>query len=435
MISRTKCESSQYRLKDTYGYNGMDGWDISLRIQSTGAGATNRVFGSQEFYILLGGTEAMSSEVTFHEYAHDVIYRLYNDAYIQTGQSGQVRLEAAAMDEGFSDYFAADKTNDQTYGGPDPDVDPNAPAGDGVVIRFLFNSCTMDDFNGEWPCGGSEHSRGRMIGGAVWRIRIAIGTEASEILFDALQITPLARTFENLRARYVAADNARNNGANAAVIEQKFVERKIGGPVMPGVPGITITGPGFPKITWDDNSVTEDGYLVERQFNSGSWSVLDDLSPNTEQYTDYDYKCLGGGSGSYSYRIQGYNDGGETYSAITTLLLSTCEEMLRVVQATPSIEAQTMEQVDLAGRTALEAAHPNPFNPTTTIRYELAEAGPVQLVVYNVLGREVAVLVDHDQAAGVHDVYFEASHLPSGLYIVRLKAAHQQFSRTMLLAK
>jgi len=45
------------------------------------------------------------------------------------------------------------------------------------------------------------------------------------------------------------------------------------------------------------------------------------------------------------------------------------------------------------------------------------------------------VLVNHDQTAGVHDVHFEASHLPSGLYIVRLKAAHQQFSRTMLLAK
>ncbi len=340
------------------------------------------------------------------------------------------------MDEGFSDYFAADKTNDQTYGGPEPDADPNAPAGDGVTIRYLYNSCTMDDFDGDWPCGGSAHSRGRMIGGAVWRIRIAIGTEASEILFDALQITPLAHTFEELRARYVAADVARNSGSNAAVIEQKFVERKIGGPVAPGTPDITITGPGFPKVTWDDNSVTEDGYLVERKFNSGSWSVLDDLSPNTEQYTDYDYKCLGGGSGTYYYRIQGYNDAGESYSPTIELYLSNCETgPWRVVQAPPLVEAQTLEQVDLAGRTALEAAHPNPFNPTTTIRYELAEAGLVQLVVYDVLGREVAVLVDHDQAAGVHDVNFEASHLPSGLYIVRLKAAHQQFSRTMLLAK
>lgn len=416
-------------IKDTYSYSGMDGVTHPLTISSSGTGSTTGVA------ISLGGTEAMSSEVTLHEYTHDVIYKIYGNKFINTGQSGQTYDESYAMDEGFADYFAADKTNDYTYGGPEADADPNAPSGDGVGIRFLYNTCTMDDFDSGWPCGSEQHNRGRIIGGAVWRIRIAIGTEASEILFDALQISPLPHTFEDLRARYVAADVARNSGANAAVIEQKFVERKIGGPVAPGLPSITITGPGFPQIAWDDNSVTEDGYLIERKFNAGSWSVLDDLSPNTEQYTDYDYKCLGGGSGTYSYRIQGYNDGGETYSATTTLLLSTCEELERVVQAPPPVEVQALEQVNLGGRTALEAAHPNPFNPTTTLRYVLAEAGAVRMAVYDVLGREVAVLVDDTKAAGMYEVDFEASHLPSGLYIVRLKTADRQFSRTVLLAK
>ena len=59
----------------------------------------------------------------------------------------------------------------------------------------------------------------------------------------------------------------------------------------------------------------------------------------------------------------------------------------------------------------------------------------MSLIVYDVLGREVAVLVDHNEAAGAHEVNFEASHLPSGLYVVRLRAAGRQFSQAVLLAK
>lgn len=94
-----------------------------------------------------------------------------------------------------------------------------------------------------------------------------------------------------------------------------------------------------------------------------------------------------------------------------------------------------------AGKTAqatafmLEGNHPNPFNPRTTIRYGLAEAGPVQLRVYDVLGREVAVLVDGWQAAGMHAVAFEAGVLSSGTYVYRLTAAGEVKTGRMLLLK
>ncbi|NBC17090.1 MAG: T9SS type A sorting domain-containing protein [Bacteroidetes bacterium] len=65
----------------------------------------------------------------------------------------------------------------------------------------------------------------------------------------------------------------------------------------------------------------------------------------------------------------------------------------------------------------------------------LAQGGPVRLVVYDVLGREVAVLVDEVQPAGAHDVAFDGTSLPSGAYVYRLRTAEGQFSRTMLLAK
>jgi hypothetical protein len=128
----------------------------------------------------------------------------------------------------------------------------------------------MDDFDGTWPCGGDEHNRGRIISGAIWRIRAQIGMEASRILFDALQIQPFAHTFEDLRGRYVAADNARNNGVNAAVIEQKFVDRLIGGPVAP-TSLVTLGDPGSGNVnlSWNDLSSLEQGYKIERRLNGG----------------------------------------------------------------------------------------------------------------------------------------------------------------------
>ena len=58
--------------------------------------------------------------------------------------------------------------------------------------------------------------------------------------------------------------------------------------------------------------------------------------------------------------------------------------------------------------------YPNPFNPRTEIRFALPEAGHVQLVVYDVMGREVARLIDQPLGAGTHAVTWDASRLPSG---------------------
>ncbi len=63
---------------------------------------------------------------------------------------------------------------------------------------------------------------------------------------------------------------------------------------------------------------------------------------------------------------------------------------------------------------SLKEAYPNPFNPTTTIQYDLAGAGFVTLKIYDVLGREVAVLVQEYQKAGWYTVMFNAERLPMG---------------------
>jgi len=75
--------------------------------------------------------------------------------------------------------------------------------------------------------------------------------------------------------------------------------------------------------------------------------------------------------------------------------------------------------------------YPNPFNPSTEIRYDLPEASHVSLRVDNVLGQEVAVLVDEEKAAGVYQVQFNASKLTSGVYFYKLQA--DQFVQTKKL--
>lgn len=82
---------------------------------------------------------------------------------------------------------------------------------------------------------------------------------------------------------------------------------------------------------------------------------------------------------------------------------------------------------------ALFQNSPNPFNGSTVIRFVLSEAGPVRLSVYDLIGQEVACLVDAELAAGEHAVRFEARNLPDGVYFYRLSATGFSKTRICLL--
>jgi predicted acyl esterase len=97
---------------------------------------------------------------------------------------------------------------------------------------------------------------------------------------------------------------------------------------------------------------------------------------------------------------------------------------------------------DLPDEFVLHQNYPNPFNPTTSIEYAVAgargqgsEAGRVKLAVYDLLGREVAVLVDEVQPAGTYVVAFDAGGLASGTYIYRLSAAGTSMTKRMVLVR
>jgi|GEM_PF-3111276 len=84
---------------------------------------------------------------------------------------------------------------------------------------------------------------------------------------------------------------------------------------------------------------------------------------------------------------------------------------------------------------SLEQNYPNPFNPTTSIKFSLAERSNVVLKVYDVLGKEVATLVNGERAEGVHEITFDASDLSSGLYIYTINAGGFTATKKMMLLK
>ena len=83
----------------------------------------------------------------------------------------------------------------------------------------------------------------------------------------------------------------------------------------------------------------------------------------------------------------------------------------------------------------LQQNFPNPFNPSTAIRYALPSRSNVTLTVFNTLGQQVATLVEGEREVGYHEVKFDASQLPSGVYLYRLRAGDRIEVRKALLMK
>jgi hypothetical protein len=119
-----------------------------------------------------------------------------------------------------------------------------------------------------------------------------------------------------------------------------------------------------------------------------------------------------------------------------TAYVATEEGLYRSTQPVPTaVEAPATGQVSPVSF-QLVGNYPNPFNPTTRLVFEVASAQPVRLAVYDVLGREVAVLVEASvYPVGRHEVVFDGGDLPSGVYFSRLEAGSFTQVRPMMLVK
>jgi len=169
------------------------------------------------------------------------------------------------------------------------------------------------------------------------------------------------------------------------------------------------------KLNWETaTEINNYGFNIERSSAEGNWSKIGFVeghgnSNSPKLYTYVDNNAVG--SNKFTYRLKQVDiDGTFEYSS---------EVEIEIIP-----ETYTLEQ-----------NYPNPFNPTTSIRFSLPEAIDTKIVVYDVLGKVVATLVNEKLDAGYHSVDFTSKDLVSGLYIYSIETANFTNVKKMLLLK
>ncbi len=171
-----------------------------------------------------------------------------------------------------------------------------------------------------------------------------------------------------------------------------------GGSDLSGKPGER------PTAALDEYRIYRDGTLIG---SIEALNYVDDLS--------------GQPYGSYIYQVSGVFDGEE----------GSLSEPVTVDYVGISPQSGT----SLPTETALREAYPNPFNPEVTLRFDLAKSATVRISIFDLLGRRVADLLDGRVSAGTHHLRWNASDLPSGLYLVRMETEDYALVRKILLLK
>jgi hypothetical protein len=153
-------------------------------------------------------------------------------------------------------------------------------------------------------------------------------------------------------------------------------------------------------------------------------------------------------SGQYQLRISVLGSGGGTISGGGYTMLSTAGQPFigRSQSAELNLFAGVWHQYNIATSVEpiedqvpreyrLEQNYPNPFNPSTTIRFSIPERQNVRLSVYDLLGREVAKLIDEEMNAGWYSVVYHAAGLSSGVYVYRIHTESFVSTKRFILLK
>jgi hypothetical protein len=169
------------------------------------------------------------------------------------------------------------------------------------------------------------------------------------------------------------------------------------------------------QLIWTTATETNNqGFQVERMNSVGSFDQIGYVAgfgtttePKSYSFTDSKLE-----TGNYTYRLKQIDfDGSYEYS-----------DEINVDVEIPLVYA-------------LDQNYPNPFNPSTTIGYSIAEDGFVKLTIFNMLGEEIATLVNTQQKAGKYEINFNASNLASGVYVYKIDAANFTSSKKLMLMK
>ena len=158
------------------------------------------------------------------------------------------------------------------------------------------------------------------------------------------------------------------------------------------------------EVTLNWSTATElnnQGFEVQRKFGSNNFMTIGSVKGHgtTTSPNQYSYVDKLADAGKYYYRLKQIDYSG-TFEYSNEI----------------EVEVRVLDNF------TLEQNYPNPFNPTTTIGYVLQGKSNAKLTLLNVIGEEIAVLVNEEQDKGFHKIDFDASNLSSGVYFYRINA-------------
>ncbi len=199
---------------------------------------------------------------------------------------------------------------------------------------------------------------------------------------------------------------------------------------------------------WYGNSYNGDG--IFRSTDSGVHWISSNFGKGTSSITSLAINANGHVFiGIYGDGVYRSTDDGETWATVNTgltndtvlaiginpsgtIFAATNGGLFRSVQSTTSVKDLS---ADTPIRFSLNQNYPNPFNPSTIIRYAIPEASFTSIKVYDILGNEVATLVNEEKPAGRYEVSFSALQLSSGIYFYKLQAGSFVETKKMILIK
>jgi len=170
------------------------------------------------------------------------------------------------------------------------------------------------------------------------------------------------------------------------------------------------------KLHWvTETEINNYGFNIERKINELEWVTIGFVlgNGNSNSPKEYTYNDQNpSGFGTFLYRLKQIdNDGSHTFS--------------------PEIKIQ----YSVINEYKLSTCYPNPFNPSTTISYQIPKQSYVTLKIFDILGNELQTLTNEEQAAGKYEILFNAENLSNGIYFYRLQVDEFTETKKMILLK
>ena len=263
------------------------------------------------------------------------------------------------------------------------------------IVRFINDGSYLGDVDVAYPDPNIEHP-------TLWVNLSAASNDVYIIWKDALGLN----NGNNLRFKYFDA-----------------------APLAPQNLTVSASANNHPLLNWTKNNEADiQNYKVYKYVTSEfGWQYYGTVTTNSFEDLNESYPVKGGSGLIHPVQYKVTAVDFHPYESLpsNTVLTYVSGALL---EKTNSDELKPTEF-------SLDQNYPNPFNPSTRISYSIKEEGLVTLKVYDILGKEISTLVNENKPKGIYEAEFNASQLPSGMYIYKIQAGNFTDVKKMLLTK